>query len=317
MVYLGSIRASYDESDTNPNKKNKTSSDDEVVALVTSTIGEIRQAAANANLEEVVFNSRSKLISFQSVDKTFRLNVYYTTGTVGTCITHPSYGKTQLFRRNVNLYLLKMIMTNPRTHTNKGYYQTNQGETNRVPNVVEDIDFIAGTVEGEDELSAFRRQQANLAQRLKTCNEQILRLENIKLEEEKRIREAAELKRRKEAQAIETERKIKAQQEAALELKRAHKAAAKARLIKEEKRGTICDWSLQHANNIPDDMSVACVAIGGGSGGFVAIRDSGSFGYHGPPSNVQEYLDKQHQKGMKYLAIGPSKYSRYGMTSEQ
>ena len=48
--------------------------------------------------------------------------MYYTTGTVATCILHPSKGKTQLFRRNMTADDLDLILQNPRTHTGVGYY---------------------------------------------------------------------------------------------------------------------------------------------------------------------------------------------------
>lgn len=51
-----------------------------------------------------------------------RINVYYTTMTVGTCLKHPVKGKTQLFRRGVTMSQLKKIFQNPRVHTYKGYY---------------------------------------------------------------------------------------------------------------------------------------------------------------------------------------------------
>ena len=50
-----------------------------------------------------------------------RINVYFTTGTVATCLDHPQRGKTQLFRRNMTLEDLKKILDDPRTHTRKGY----------------------------------------------------------------------------------------------------------------------------------------------------------------------------------------------------
>ncbi len=52
-----------------------------------------------------------------------RINIYYTTMTVATCINHPSKGKTQLFRRNVSSKQLIKIFENPRVHTYKGYYE--------------------------------------------------------------------------------------------------------------------------------------------------------------------------------------------------
>ena len=52
-----------------------------------------------------------------------RINVYYTTGTVGTCLEHPTQGRTQMFRRNVTLAELEGIFRYPRVHTGKGYKQ--------------------------------------------------------------------------------------------------------------------------------------------------------------------------------------------------
>ena len=59
----------------------------------------IRGMASAFELEEVMFNEASKVISFKS-DTNERINVYYTTRTVGTAINHPSQGQTQMFRRN-------------------------------------------------------------------------------------------------------------------------------------------------------------------------------------------------------------------------
>lgn len=50
-------------------------------------------------------------------------NVYYTRMTVGTCVNHPTQGRTQLFRKNVSMAELAKILANPRVHTGKGYHQ--------------------------------------------------------------------------------------------------------------------------------------------------------------------------------------------------
>lgn len=52
-----------------------------------------------------------------------RINVWYTKATVGTYITHPKQGKTQLFRRDVSLVMLARILNYPRVHTGRGYHQ--------------------------------------------------------------------------------------------------------------------------------------------------------------------------------------------------
>lgn len=59
------------------------------------------------------------LLSFKKDD--VRINVYTTKMTVGTCLTHPKKGKTQLFRKNVDEELLEKIFENPRIHSGRGY----------------------------------------------------------------------------------------------------------------------------------------------------------------------------------------------------
>ncbi|KAL9191312.1 hypothetical protein ACHAXT_001018 [Thalassiosira profunda] len=78
----------------------------------------------------ISFSQRSRVISFRKEGATeldyVRINVYWTTGTVGTCIHHPRQGKTQLFRRNVDLATLCEIFKNPRVHTGAGYHRKPQ-----------------------------------------------------------------------------------------------------------------------------------------------------------------------------------------------
>jgi len=62
---------------------------------------------------------RIGLITF--IKGNVQVNVYQTTMTVGTALSHPRRGKTQLFRRKVSLFLLDRIFANPRVHTSKGY----------------------------------------------------------------------------------------------------------------------------------------------------------------------------------------------------
>lgn len=61
-----------------------------------------------------------KMISFRNGDR--RINIYLTTMTVATVLKHPTKGKTQLFRKDVSLYVLEKLFANPRTHTGRGYY---------------------------------------------------------------------------------------------------------------------------------------------------------------------------------------------------
>lgn len=41
--------------------------------------------------------------------------------TIGTYLTHPKQGKTQLFRKNLHLEELECFFKNPREHSGKGY----------------------------------------------------------------------------------------------------------------------------------------------------------------------------------------------------
>jgi hypothetical protein len=54
-----------------------------------------------------------------------RLNFYLSTGTVGSCLDHPTKGKTQLFRKYMENPM--SLFDNPREHTGKGYYTKNEG----------------------------------------------------------------------------------------------------------------------------------------------------------------------------------------------
>jgi len=61
------------------------------------------------------------MLSFMKEDS--KVNVYYSRMTVATCITHPTKGRTQLFRKKVSMKQLERIFNNPRMHTDKGYYK--------------------------------------------------------------------------------------------------------------------------------------------------------------------------------------------------
>ena len=50
-----------------------------------------------------------------------RINVWFTTMTVGTYLNHPKQGKTQLFRKWCSEEQIGAILKNPRVHTEKGY----------------------------------------------------------------------------------------------------------------------------------------------------------------------------------------------------
>jgi hypothetical protein len=89
------------------------------------SVEEVRRIAESHGYVELSLNEESRVISFRSQSGSTRINVYYTTGTVGTCLNHPTRGKTQLFRRETNVEQLELIFQDPRNHTGKGYYRKN------------------------------------------------------------------------------------------------------------------------------------------------------------------------------------------------
>ena len=87
----------------------------------------VRRLARETGLREIQFNETSRVVAFLSSADNTRFNIYYTTGTVATYLLHPRQGKTQLFRRNVSLGLLKEIFQTPRIHTDFGYHRRHDG----------------------------------------------------------------------------------------------------------------------------------------------------------------------------------------------
>lgn len=82
---------------------------------------EIVEMAKNNGWELFAEQTNIQMLSF--VKEGMRVNVYHSRMTVGTCITHPKKGKTQLFRKLVSRNLLGKIFENPRHHTGAGYYK--------------------------------------------------------------------------------------------------------------------------------------------------------------------------------------------------
>ena len=85
-------------------------------------IDSIRRLAKHHGFVEIQFNKTSRVISFEKSPHC-RVNIYYTTGTVATCLDHPRSGKTQLFRRNQSMNDIESILKNSRHHTEVGYYR--------------------------------------------------------------------------------------------------------------------------------------------------------------------------------------------------
>mmetsp|Transcript_31329 Transcript_31329/g.74452 ORF Transcript_31329/g.74452 Transcript_31329/m.74452 type:complete len:398 (-) Transcript_31329:52-1245(-) len=94
-------------------------------------LDQVRKIASEERLKETFFNETSRVVSFAPDSPgNARINVYYSTGTVGTCLDHPRQGKTQLFRRNVNLTMLREVFRDPRVHTDRGYQRRQRQRPN-------------------------------------------------------------------------------------------------------------------------------------------------------------------------------------------
>jgi len=69
--------------------------------------------------EFLTFQEDIKMLSVFKPE--MRINIYTTTMTVATCLDHPKKGKTQMFRRKVDIKTMNKIFRNPRLHTDLGY----------------------------------------------------------------------------------------------------------------------------------------------------------------------------------------------------
>lgn len=68
------------------------------------------------------------------------LTIWYSKMTVRTALTHPRMGKTQMYRKRVDMELMERILHNPRVHTPKGYIKKQfQNRKNWRPTNASDI----------------------------------------------------------------------------------------------------------------------------------------------------------------------------------
>jgi len=89
-----------------------------------------RVAKRNGYYElEVSPRDEGRMVSWRHDEKSggVRINIYFTTGTVATCLYHSKRGKSQLFRRNMTYADLEDIFQNPRVHTDAGYHRLGDG----------------------------------------------------------------------------------------------------------------------------------------------------------------------------------------------
>eukprot|EP00948_MAST-09A_sp_MAST-9A-sp1_P002663 g2663.t1 len=119
----------------------------------------IRLNATYRDLIEVQHNVTSRVIAFEKHRGhgtelgPVRINVYYTTGTVGTCLCHPKQGKTQLFRRKCTIHDLVEIFEHPRWHSGRGYQTKSNSSV---------LALSSSSVNDDDESSALRYNLLNV-----------------------------------------------------------------------------------------------------------------------------------------------------------
>lgn len=217
---------------------------------------DVRILATACGLEEICLNETSRVISFRRVSSSnTRYNVYYTTGTVSTSLDHPRQGKTQLFRRNVDMDLLREIFLNPRIHTDLGYQQISKTKK-----------YIDKDVKGEEEAARIQKEKL-LAERA-AIDKEIEECQAILDHYEKERQEKA----RKEAE--EQERKRKAELE---ESKRKEKLAKDSIPSQKFDYATWC--GLRENNNFKKNFTndTTCVAIAGDT--YICLYDDGDWHY--------------------------------------
>ncbi len=157
-----------------------------------------RDCAVDYGWKEIYFNAESAVVSFALNSQRIRMNVYFTTRTVATCLDHPFHGKTQLFRRAVSDEELEALFRNPRSHTGKGFYKVPL-----IPALEEEDalrEEIAQVARKKLELEAMlkRREDANRAKREREERERIEREKRERIEREER-----EKREKRERNALE------------------------------------------------------------------------------------------------------------------
>jgi len=234
------------------------------------TIENVRRVARFADAKEIVHKVNEKLLSFSLRNNNdVRINVYYTTGTVGTCIDHPHQGKTQLFRRCVTVQILKQIFDNPRIHTDKGYKRKRD-------NVRDD-------------------EQVVLQKHLKRLRKEAETVE-ILLNESK-LRKKQEEQERKEQERKEQERKDQA---------RAYDKAMKLQRIR-EKRGKFGSWETSHTKDVKSMFTTECISLGTNGASSIFLYENGNWAYtSGLPNLLYNKLKgrQRHLPSPEYVALG-------------
>jgi len=163
IEYYGNITEKENEIDNTKNNDPWTLDFVRGIASAIEGVNEIEMT------EEFIESRR--VISFRNSLEQIRINVYYTTKTVGTCLDHPRKDKSQLFRKNCTNLDLVEIMRNPQV------YKGSQRDCARI-DVVHDEDTIDAEIEirynilkCDESLAKLRRRKAELLKSIKEHDE--------------------------------------------------------------------------------------------------------------------------------------------------
>jgi len=119
-------------------------------------------------LLEILFDQANKLICFRT-EEGVRINIYYSTRTVGTALNHPVHGTTQLYRPDCTVEQLSDILRNPRAHSGQAYHKR-KWDTN--PAILQSS-LGPGIVVKEEEVIRVALQE---------CDREMLKLQEKRLE---------------------------------------------------------------------------------------------------------------------------------------
>jgi hypothetical protein len=274
----------------------------------------VRQLAAKHRLNEIMVNEASRVVSFSCQlgdGSQWRLNVYYSTGTVGTCLEHPRLGKTQLFRRGCTLAVLEEIMANPRVHTQRGYHKRRRAE---------EI-LPCGTGPGGEGALPL---EATLRLELAQLDDEVAHLMKKRATVLDLLRDGVEEKHREALEAAaRVARAAEAQREAAAAEQRAKAEERERQAVLREAslRGKAATWVLQHPYHDSLDMDVvvsaSCIALGKG---YCTLRQGEGPTWHGLPTSLYNILNGR-QKSLppaEYVSISDDRYYvRFANNSSQ
>jgi hypothetical protein len=205
-----------------------------------------------------------------------RVNLYYSTGTIATSLSHPVSGKTQLFRRDMTLRGVCEIFDNPRTHTGVGYYTRDQLERQGGA----DLDTL--TV-------ALRQSLADIdarAERLRAERAEIAaQLANAEDEQDHRNRAALEAQAQRK-RAVEQEAERKEAQKQAAEIGRQRSA-----------RGRTATVVMSHTEEFLRSFTQTTTCLALGPGCFLGIQEEGRcYWSAGLPTGLYNQLNGRDPK---------------------